>query len=299
MTDLAIDVQGLVKNYGTERALDGLDLRIPRGVLAGFIGLNGAGKSTTFRILLHMARADSGSARVLGFDAQDRLQSLEIRSRTGFVPEGKALFPYMRVGEVVAFTKSLYPKWRGDLEATCAREFGLRYDRRIPELSKGTLSKLQLLLALCRGSELILLDEPTDGLDPLGVEVVMQSLVGLVAEEGITVLFSSHRLEEVEQLADHLCIIHRGRLLLDGASDDLKQSCRRVSMVFEGDVARFANDFAAAGPVRRDGRTLSVLVRSGGEEFAVRARQLGARSVEVQPVALKEMFLELVRGEVR
>jgi ABC-2 type transport system ATP-binding protein len=299
MDDLAIDVRGLVKQYGAHRALDGLDLAVPRGAVAGFAGLNGAGKTTTMRILLQMARADAGSARVLSLDAADRLESLKIRGRTAFVAERKDLFPYMRVREAICFTKSFYPKWRNDLEKKYTAEFELRLEQRVTQLSKGTLTKLQLLLAFCRGAELLLLDEPTDGLDPLGTELVMQAIVGLAAEEGVTVLFSSHRLNEMEQIADYLCLIHKGRTMMSGPIDELKAACRRVVMVFDGDAGRMAREFAGIGPVKREGRTLTVLARDGSGALMERAERLGARSVELEALSLREMFLELVKGDLR
>jgi ABC-2 type transport system ATP-binding protein len=173
----------------------------------------------------------------------------------------------------------------------------LKAEQKIPQLSKGTLTKLHLLLAFARGAELILLDEPTDGLDPLGVEVFMQALVGLAAEEGITVLFSSHRLNEMEQVADYLCMIHRGKALMNGSLDDLKAACQRVVMVFGDDSRALMPEFAGVGSVRQDGRTLTVLANGAVTSVVRRAEGLGARSVDVQPLSLREMFLELVKGE--
>ncbi len=287
----AIETRGLTKRYGTTAALNGLDISVPRGALAGFVGLNGAGKTTTLRVLLRMAKPDAGSAHMLGLDTAG--QSLEIRARTAFVPERKDLFPYMSVGEVIAFTKGFYPKWRGDLEQRYLADFGLKPEQRIPQLSKGALAKLHLLLAFARGAELILLDEPTDGLDPLGVEICMKALVGLVAEQGVTVLFSSHRLNEMEQVADYLCLIHHGKMLLQGGLDDLKASCRRMVMVYDGDPLPFRGH----GPVRQDGRTLTVFTNGGAQAVREQAEKLGVRSVEEQPLSLRDLFLELVRGD--
>jgi len=298
ITDFAIETRDLVKAYGSLRALDGLNLGVPRGVIAGFVGLNGAGKTTTLRILLQMAKPTEGSARVLGLDATDRLQSVEIRRRTAFVPERKELFPYMSVGEAIAFTKSFYPRWRDDLEKRHAKDFGLKYDQNLTKLSKGTLTKLHLLLAFCRGVELILLDEPTDGLDPLGVEVAMRAMAGLAAEEGTTLLFSSHRLNEMEQMADYTCMIHKGRSVISGPLDDLKASCRRVVMIYENDAAPRVSEFAAAGAVMADGRTLTVMANGNAESIAGKARSLGARSVEIEAMSIREMFLELVKGDL-
>jgi ABC-2 type transport system ATP-binding protein len=161
------------------------------------------------------------------------------------------------------------------------------------------MTKLQLLLALCRGTELLLLDEPTDGLDPLGVEVFLQALVSLAAEEGVTVLFSSHRLNEMEQVADYLCMIHKGRSLMNAPLDDLKASCRRVVMVFTNDSKPMASEFAVAGPVLQNGRTLTVLANGQVESVVAKAHTLQARSVEVQQLSLREMFLELVKGDAK
>lgn len=298
-TDPAIEIQQLVKTYGETRALDNLSLTVPRGTIAGFAGLNGAGKTTTMRILLQMAKPDSGSARILGLDALDRVQSLAIRQRTAFVPERKELFPYMRVGEAVLFTKSFYPGWREGLEKRLAKDFGLNYQQRVTKLSKGTLSKLHLLLALCRGAELILLDEPTDGLDPLGVEVAMRSIVSLAAEEGTTVFFSSHRLNEMEQVADYLCMIHKGRAVLSGALDDLKEACRRVVITFADDAGAHAAQFDAGGVVKQEGRTLLVLANGTVERVVATAKTLGARAIDVQTLSVRELFLDLVKGDVQ
>jgi ABC-2 type transport system ATP-binding protein len=294
---LALEIRGLARSYGTTRALDGLNLAVPRGAIAGFVGLNGAGKTTTLRILLGMARPDSGVARALGLDALDPLGSLAIRRRTAFVPERKELFPYMRVRDAVAFTRSFYPGWRGDREARLAQRFGIDYDRRVTEISKGTLAKLHLLLAFSRGAELILLDEPTDGLDPLGVEVALSAMVSAAAEDGATILFSSHRLDEMEQVADYLCMIHKGRTLMSGPADDLKQACRRVVVGFADDAAPRVPHFAGHGPVANQGRTLTLLASGNSDSAIATARALGAHSIDVQALSMRELFLELVKGE--
>jgi ABC-2 type transport system ATP-binding protein len=296
MTSEAIEIQGLAKTYGSKRALDGLNLTVPRGAIAGFVGLNGAGKTTTLRILLQMAKPTAGAARVLGLDALDRVQSVEIRRRTAFMPERKELFPYMKVRDAVAFTRSFYPRWREAFEKRLADDFGLDYNQKITQLSKGTLTKLHLLLSLARGAELILLDEPTDGLDPLGVEVAMKALVSLAAEEGSTILFSSHRLNEMEQVADYLCMIHQGRSLMEGPLDDLKQACRKVLVTFPDAAETRVREFAGAGPISVDGRGMTVLANGNVDFVVATARNLGARSVDVQQLAMREMFLELVKG---
>ena len=142
--------------------------------------------------------------------------SVAIRRRTAFVSDEKDLYDYMTVGEMIRFTASFYPKWRADMEEKQLRRFDLRRERPIKGLSRGMRTKLSLLLALCRGAELLILDEPTSGLDPVVTEEVLQALVSGVAGEAMTVFFSSHQIAEVDQIADHVAIIDRGRLAICG-----------------------------------------------------------------------------------
>src|SRR5262249_13348879 len=153
------------------------------GSIFGFLGRNGAGKTTTLKVLLGMTRPSHGSASVFGLSPQEAASGVEIRRRTAFVSDEKDLYDFMTVGEMVAFTRSFYPRWRSDLEQQYLRKFELTPGRAIKGLSRGTRTKLALLLALCRGAELLLLDEPTSGLDPAMSEEVLQALVTHVSSE--------------------------------------------------------------------------------------------------------------------
>jgi ABC-2 type transport system ATP-binding protein len=295
----AIETKGLSKTYGkgakAVEALRGMDLRIPQGSLCGLLGLNGAGKSTTLRILLGMAHADSGEAKMLGLNALAPAENVLLRSRTAFLPEQKQLFPYMNIGETLAFTASFYPKWNKAKETHYMKLFQLPYDRKTCHLSKGMLGKLHMLLAICRGAELLILDEPTDGMDAIASEEALQALVGLVADEGCTVLMSSHRLEEIEQVADSLCIVDQGRCLREGSIDDLRSSARRVHLILPAEDTPAAG-FEAYGIVKRSGRSMSVLVEKDPQDFIAFAKSRGATDFEAQPVALRELFVDLVRS---
>ena len=154
---LIVETAGLRKNYGPMEALRGLSLQVPRGSIFGFLGRNGAGKTTTIKILMGMARATIGHARVFGLPADARDASVEIRRRVGFVSEDKDLYDYMSVEETIRFTAAFYPRWRGDLEQRYLRKFELPPDRKVKALSRGMRTKLALLLALCRGAELLVL----------------------------------------------------------------------------------------------------------------------------------------------
>ncbi len=290
---LIIETTDLHKSYDGVEALRGLTLGVPAGSIYGFLGRNGAGKTTTIKVLLGMARPSSGQARVFGLDVDNP----EIRRRTGFVSEEKDLYDFMTVDEMIRFTAPFFPRWRADLEQRYLRKFELHSNQKVKALSRGTRTKLALLLALCRGAELLILDEPTSGLDPAMAEEVLQALVAHVAGEETTVFFSSHQIAEVDQIADHVAIIDRGCAVVTGAVDDLRESYRQIQLVFDGDAPQAG--FRAPGVVRvqRKGRMLSVMSSGGTEEIIKETRALHPRSVEVVPVTLKEIFLETVAGE--
>ena len=292
-----IETADLRKNYGEVEAVRGLNLQVPVGSIYGFLGRNGAGKTTTIKVLLGMARPTSGHARVFGLPADAQDGSVEIRRRTGFVSDDKDLYDYMDVAEMIRFTAAFFPRWRADLEQRYLRRVELPADRKIKALSRGMRTKLALLLALCRGAELLILDEPTSGLDPAMTEEVLQALVSHVASEEMTVFFSSHQIAEVDQIADRVAIIDRGRAVVTGALDDLRESFRRIQFVFDGDAPEPAFRAPGIERVRRKGRVLTVLSSAGAEGIVDEARALNPVSVDVVPVTLKEIFLETVAME--
>ena len=292
-----IETADLRKSYDGVEAVRGLDLRVPAGSIYGVLGRNGAGKTTTIKILLGMAKPTSGVARVFGLPADVQDSSVEIRRRTGFVSEEKDLYDYMTVEEMIRFTAAFYPRWRPDLEKRYLRAFELPAQRKVKALSRGTRTKLALLLALCRGAELLILDEPTSGLDPAMAEEVLQALVAHVAGEAMTVFFSSHQIAEVDQIADHIAIIDGGRAVVTGALDDLRESFRRIQLVFNGDAPNATFRAPGVQRVRRSGRVLTVFAGGGGDAVVDEARSLNPVSVDVAPVTLKEIFLETVSGE--
>jgi ABC-2 type transport system ATP-binding protein len=292
-----IEASELRKDYGGVEALRGLSLQVPPGSIYGFLGRNGAGKTTTIKVLLGMARPASGHARVFGLPADAQDASVDIRRRTGFVSEDKDLYDYMTVEEMIRFTAGFFPRWRADLQQRYLGRFELPPHRKVKALSRGMRTKLALLLAMCRGAELLILDEPTSGLDPAMTEEVLQALVAHVASEEMTVFFSSHQIAEVDQIADRVAIIDRGRAVVTGALDDLRESFRRIQLVFDGDAPEPA--FRAPGVERvwRKGRVLTVLSSAGAERILDEARALNPVSVDVVPVTLKEIFLETVAAE--
>jgi ABC-2 type transport system ATP-binding protein len=292
----AIETSDLRKNYGAVEALRGLSLTVPVGSICGFLGRNGAGKTTTIKVLLGMARPTSGMAQIFGVPAGGTA-AVDVRRRIGFVSDDKDLYDYMTVAETIRFTSSFFPRWRADLEARYLRSFDLPPDRKVKALSRGTRTKLSLLLALSRGADLLILDEPTSGLDPAMTEEVLQALVGHVANEEMTVFFSSHQIAEVDQIADHVAIVDRGRIVVSGVLDDVRERYCHVELVFEGEAPQVTFHAPGVERVRRKGRVLTVLSSAGPERLTAEARALNPVSVETVPVTLKDIFLETVIGE--
>jgi ABC-2 type transport system ATP-binding protein len=293
-SELIIETADVRKSYGNVQALSGIDLRIPRGTICGLLGRNGAGKTTTIKVLLGMVQPTSGRASVFGLPASDAKASLEIRSRAAFVSEDKDLYAGVTVGALVQFTAAFYPKWRSDRASEYLAAFELRGDATIKQLSRGMRTKLALLLALSTGAELLILDEPLSGLDPAAIEQVLQIIVKQAGRDGTTVLFSSHQLADVEQIADHIAIVDRGRVVVDGALDDLRAAYRRIQLVFDGVAPDVAFKTKGIVSLRREGRVLSVLCRAGEADVVAEARALNPKGVDVLPVTLKEIFLETV-----
>src|ERR1700722_14020070 len=290
-----IETNDLSKSYGQVKAVRGLSFSVKPHQITAFLGLDGAGKSTTIRMLLGMIRPSSGTGQVLAYRIDDDTESVCLRRKVAYVSENKQLYDYMTVDQIIRFTRPFYPDWSLDRERTLLTAYQLPTNRRIKSLSKGMRTKLALLLALARKPELLILDEPSEGLDPIGIELMLESLVAQNSE-GTTVFFSSHQIPEVERIADHVCLLHQGGLVLDASMDDMRQSYRQIDLVFpslpnESDVR-----LAGVESIRASGRQMSVVVSRNAEMLIERAHDLHASSVEVSPIGLREIFLQTVKG---
>jgi ABC-2 type transport system ATP-binding protein len=289
-----IQTDRLTKSYRKTEAVHELSLSVGRGRITAFLGRNGAGKSTTIKLALGMIRPTSGQAFVLGTPVSDLKQSCEARIRIAYVAENKPLYNYMTVGQTIRFTSSFYPDWRTDVANKLAKEYELPLDRKVKSLSKGMRTKLALLLAFARRPELLILDEPSEGLDPVGIEHLLQTLVAQSAD-GVSVFFSSHQIAEVERVADHVCILEKGRLLLDAPLDDLRQSYRRIDLVFPFPPGEPEFRISGVEKIETAGCQMSVFASRNADAVVERAHNLNAISVEVAPVGLRDIFLETVK----
>jgi len=290
-----IETIELKKNYGKHEAVRGLNLSVHAGSVCAFLGQNGAGKSSTIKMLVGMIHPTSGSGSILGHRIDKERESLLIRQKVAFVAEDKRLYDYMSVGQIIHFTRSFFPGWNHTLEGRLLEQFELPPERKIRQLSKGMRTKLALLLGFARGCELLILDEPTEGLDPVAIEDVLQIVVSLAAQ-GTTIFFSSHQIAEVEQVADHVLMIDRGKLVLDAPLDRIKEQYRHIQAVFPNPIEERDLRLPGIERVHVEGRTASFVASHNVDSIVEHVRMLRAGSVDVLPVSLKEIFLEKVKA---
>ena len=222
----AIALFRLTKRFGRSLAVDNLSLNIPRGSTFGLLGPNGAGKSTTIKMLMGMLSISSGTANVLGVNVQT--DPVQVKSRVGYVPEAHNIYRWMRVHEVLGFCKSCFPTWNDQTAREMLELFGLDPQKKVKHLSKGMLTKLSLLLAVSHEPEVLLLDEPLSGLDPIAREEFLDGVLRTICDRGQTVLISSHMLDDVRRLADTIGILNNGRLVVHGSVDELLTSTKRI-----------------------------------------------------------------------
>src|SRR5215469_14968026 len=285
----AIEVSGLVKSFGTTRALDGLDLTVADGEVHGFLGPNGSGKSTTIRVLLGLYRADAGSVRLLGGDPWHDATSLH--RRLAYVPGDVTLWPNLTGGEVI----DLLGRLRGGIDAKRKDELLERFEldpaKKSRDYSKGNRQKVALVAALASGAELLILDEPTSGLDPL-MEAAFRESVEDLTRGGTTVLLSSHILSEVEALCDRVTIIRAGRTVDSGALADLRHLTRTsVDAELAGPAPGLAG-LAGVHGLDVVGNRVRCQVDSSALDAVLRQlTAAGVKSLVCQPPTLEELFL--------
>jgi ABC-2 type transport system ATP-binding protein len=220
------ETQGLAKRFGRDFALLGVDLQVPEGAVYVLVGPNGAGKTTTLKLLLGLYAADSGTVRVLGMDP--RAQGPRVRAQVGYVPErGDWGYGYMTVGRLLEHHAAYFPRWDWQYALKLANAFDVGLDRKVGRLSKGVTRRVHLILAMAHRPPLLLLDEPTDGLDPVMRDETLGMLAEHVADTGCTVLISTHLVHEVDRLADHLGVMRDGRLTAQMPREVLHRNLRR------------------------------------------------------------------------
>jgi ABC-2 type transport system ATP-binding protein len=291
--DAVISVAALSRRFGSRQVLDDVTLHVPRGCVFGLVGENGAGKTTLIKHILGLLRAETGAVRVFGMDPV--ADPVEVLSRTGYLSEYRELPAWMRVDELLNYTRAFYRTWDAAYAEELRERFGLDPSARVKHLSQGQQAKAALLLALAFRPELLLLDEPSSGLDPVVRRDILEAIIRTVAEEGRTVFFSSHLLDEVERVSDQLAMIREGKIVLSGRLDDIKQSHRRLTLRFKA-ALEAPPELAGALSVGGAGREWSLLCNGDRDQITAAVERLGAEVVTDQAPSLEEIFLARAAG---
>ncbi|MBN2292501.1 MAG: ABC transporter ATP-binding protein [Pirellulales bacterium] len=295
MSDVIV-THGLTKYYGEYCALDGLNLRIPQGTVYGLLGRNGAGKTTAIKMLLGISHPSYGCAEVLGEDAEELRP--ETRARIAYLAEGHPLYGWMTIGQAVKFTRSFYDRWNQKLLEQILDHFQLSPKRRIRRLSHGQRAQVALALAVATDPEVLILDDPTLGLDTVVRRDFLESLIQIIQRRGRTILFSSHILGDVERVADRIGILVDGVLRVDCPTDHFKESIRKVVLEFEGKPPElpFCPRLVSS---RQVGSKLEVVVVGLNGEQRQLFDSLRPRCTEEIEFNLEDAFIEYTIGPRR
>ena len=288
MSDIIASLQHLSRHFRDKAALLEVTLDITRGRVFSLVGENGAGKTTLIKHLLGLYSAQVGTVRVFGSDPVR--DPAAVLSRIGYLSEDRDLPDWMRVDELMSYTKAFYPRWDDRYAADLLQMFDLHRSQKVRTLSRGQRARVGLLVALAHRPELLILDEPSSGLDPGARQDILAAVVRTIADEGRTVLFSSHLLHEVQRVADHVAMLHQGRLVLNEPLDDLLTRHRLVTLRFP---RAFSAHPALPGALCWSGEGAEWTCLCDGElarlkEAAVAA---GASCVEERAPSLEEIFL--------
>lgn len=283
--NLAIETRALSKSFDGLPAVDKLYLAVPAGSIFGLIGPNGAGKSTLIQMLTGIIRPDSGDGFILGQSIRKRDGS--IRNRVGYVSDVPVMYPGFTVAEMYRLGNKLYPFWDWDRCLELHQNFHLPENQRIRNLSRGQKVQVALVMALALRPQLLLLDEPTAGLDPVVRRAFLQAIIEEVAGQGTTVFYSSHNLNDLEQSADHIAAIYRGRMLFSHTLDELKESVHRLQLIFTGEPPEdVIKSLPGLVDYHRSGRVITIIITGHLDSMS-------SRLAELEPELVKELNLDL------
>ncbi len=283
-----VELKNVSRRFGDKLALDDVSFRVPAGNVVGLVGANGAGKTTLIKHILGLLRAQTGSVRVFGLDPV--ADPVGVLSRIGYLSEEPDMPGWMRVRELIRYVAAFYPTWDHDYAERLRHEFQLDPQTKVKHLSKGQRARAGLLIALAYRPPLLLLDEPSSGLDPIVRRDILGAIIRTIADEGRTVLFSSHLLAEVERVSDRVAMIKSGQILFCDELDRIKQTHARLTLQFAGPQSRPP---ALAGALSWDGSGCewTAVLSGNSAQFQSAAAAVGARVVEQCPLSLDEIFL--------
>ena len=284
--DLAIELRGVRKQYRFF-SLDDIELKVPRGQIMGLIGPNGAGKSTTIRILLGLVHQDAGDVRVLGHSMP--AEQVAAKWNIGFASEDMRLYESMTLGWHMNFIRSIYPGWDAGYAQVLLKRFGLLAEQKIKGLSHGQRVKSALLLVLARKPKLLVLDEPTTGLDPVARHEILRELTEVMADEGRTVLFSSHNTHDVEQISDRITFIDRGRIIDSMDKETYLDRWRRLRLEVPSGIELPV--LPGIIGVRQEGRLAVATANAFEPNLANAYENSGAIVRRIETMTLEEIFV--------
>lgn len=294
--DVAISLQHVTKRFGRASAVDDLTLEVKRGEVFGFVGENAAGKTTTIRMLLGHAKPTAGSVRVLGTDPRDSRQAHVLMSKIGYLSETRAMYDWMRVREIIDFCASFHQAgWDSFYAERLREQYDLDPQKQVRHLSRGKRALLMLLLAVAHHPELLILDEPSSGLDPVARREILEQLISVIHDDGRTVFFSSHLLDEVERVSDRVGFMHRGRLVMQEPLDQLHERWRRLQVVWPS-----PRDIPQLPGLRRfesRGREQMIITQAFDDQMISNLRTMGAVLAESQRMSLDDIFVEAMRDQ--
>jgi len=283
-----VEIEGVTRQFRRRIALDDVTVGVPRGGVFGLVGENGAGKTTLIRHILGLLSAQSGTVRVFGLDPVRH--PAEVLGRIGVLSEDRDLPPWMRIDELMRYTRAFYPKWEPAYAEQLREMFELDPRAIVSSLSQGQLAKAGLLVALAHRPEFLVLDEPSSGLDPIVRRDILEAIILTVAEEGRTVLFSSHLLDEVERVADRVAMMHHGKIVLDDTVEDIKTSHHRI-VVRAARGQEEAPEIPGALSCRGIAPEWTMLCRAPLDEIKASVLRNGGQVVDVATPSLEEIFV--------
>jgi len=291
MPEIVLETKGLTKYFGSKAAVDHLDMQIPRGCICGFVGRNGAGKTTAIKLMMGLLNPTAGSSRLLGCDSAALTPA--IRQRIGFVTEGHRLFRWMSIAELERFQRAFFPKqWDNKCFADMIEYFGLSKKQKIKHLSNGQRAQVSLALALAPNPELLIMDDPTLGLDAAIRRQFLEGMIELIMRQGRTVLFSSHILGDVERVADRIVVIDKGVIRANCSLEQFREAVKKVIFSFKDSMPAEVNIEGLLN-CRRSEKELEVtLVSTNEEKIAKWVKSTGAVEYKIVQMNLEDQFIE-------